>query len=231
MSGQNVFEKRYVDPKDQSKIEGLLELFNLPPQVISFLRKHKRAVQAGLAVVAIFIVAGSLYTSYREKKVEAAASALAVALKETDSEQKGALQKVAEEYKGTSSAIWARVELAHNAMKAKDFVAASAGYSAIHKEVKADNPLYALSLFGMAQADEAQGKTDAAYAAFEQLKDLEGYQLTGYTGMARIYEAKGELEKALGIYGQYLAVIGDSAESAGQKALVEERIAQIKARK
>jgi hypothetical protein len=48
--------------------------------------------------------------------------------------------------------------------------------------------------------------------------------------MARILEARGENEKALGIYGQYLAIIGNDAEAAGLKALVEAKIARIKAR-
>ena len=230
MSAQSVFEKRYVDPKDQSDVEGLLELFNLPPKLIAFLRKNKRAVQVGLAVILITVVSVSLYGSYKERRIENAASALTLALKETGPAQKEALQALADKYKGTASALWAKVELAHFAMNERDFVNASKQYSTINSELKADNPLYALSLYGIAQAEEAQGSSDAAYAAYERLKDVEGYQLTGYTGMARILEARGENEKALGIYGQYLAVIGDSAEAAGQKKLVEAKIARIKAR-
>lgn len=230
MSGQSAFEKRYVDPKEQSDVEGLLELFNLPPKVISFLRNNKRAVQIGLALIIIIVVSVSLYGSYKEKKIEAAASTLALALKETGTAQNDALKGVVEKYAGTASAQWAKIELAHLAMKARDYTGASIRYTEIHKELKASNPLYGLTLFGMAQAEEAQGNSDAAYALFEELKDVEGYQLTGYTGMARIYEAKGEFEKALGIYGQYLTVIGDSADTAGQKAQIEEKISRIKAR-
>lgn len=230
MSAQNVFEKRYVDPKDQSDVEGLLELFNLPPKLIAFLRKNKRAVQIGLAAIIITVVSVSLYGSYREKRIEDAASALTLALKEIGTAQNDPLQAVVDKYKGTASAVWAKVELAHLAMKEKDFAGASKHYSAVHSELKADSPLYALSLYGIAQVEEAQGTTDAAYAAYERLKDIEGYQLTGYTGMARILEARGENEKALGIYGQYLAVIGDDAEAASRKALIEAKIARIKAR-
>jgi predicted negative regulator of RcsB-dependent stress response len=229
MSGQSAFEKRYVDPKEQSDVEGLLELFNLPPKVISFLRENKRAVQVAGVVVIATIVAFSLYGSYKEKRIEKAASSLTLALKETGTMQNEALERIAKEFAGTASGVWAKVELAHLSMKAKDFKLASEKYSAIHKDLKVSNPLFALTLVGIAQAEEALENYDAAYAAFERLKDVEGYQLTGYTGMARIHETKGDFEKALGIYGQYLSILGDTAEVAGQKTIVEEKIARIKA--
>ncbi len=230
MSGQSAFEKRYVDPKEQSDVEGLLELFNLPPKVITFLRNNKRAIQIVLALVLIAIVSFSLYGSYKEKRIEKAASSLALALKETGSAMSEALTNVANDYDGTASAQWAKVELAHLDMKARKFENASQKYMAINKKLKIDNPLFALTLYGSAQAEEAQGNGDAAYTLFEQLKDVEGYQLTGYLGMARIHEANGDIEKALGIYGQYLSVIGDDPNSSGQKALVEAKITRLKAR-
>ncbi|SHO50113.1 tetratricopeptide repeat protein [Desulfopila aestuarii] len=230
MSGESAFEKRYVDPKDQSKIEGILELFNLPPKVIAFLRNYKRPIQVGLVVVTLVVVAGSLYKSYRERQIEDGASALALALQETGSAQADALNNVAEKYISTPSGRWAKVELAHMAMAERKFADASIAYGAIHKELKKSNPLFPLTLYGMAQAEEAQGNGDAAYAYFDELKDVPGYELTGYTGMARILEAKGELDKALGIYGQYVAVLGVAPENAGQKALVDAKIARLKAR-
>jgi predicted negative regulator of RcsB-dependent stress response len=229
MSGQSAFEKRYVDPKEQSDIEGLLELFNLPPKVIAFLRKNKQAVLVAVAAVIATIVAFSLYGSYAEKRIEKAASALTLALKETGSAQSEALERVAKEFAGTSSGLWARVELAHISMKAKEFKLAAEEYSAIHKDLKVSNPLFGLTLVGMAQAEEAQEKYDAAYAGFENLKAVEGYQMIGYTGMARIHETKGEFEKALGIYGQYLSILGDDGDAAGKRSIVEEKIARIKA--
>jgi predicted negative regulator of RcsB-dependent stress response len=230
MSGQSAFEKRYVDPRDQSNVEGLLEHFNLPPKVISFLRQNKRAVQVVLSVVILAIVTFSLYGSYREKQIEDAASELTLALKETGTSQTEALQRVADEYAGTTSGAWAQVELAHQAVKNKDFPLAAQKYSEIHKDLKPTNPLYALTLYGIAGAEESQEKYDAAYSAFEKLKDIEGYQLTGYTGMARIHEIRGDVEKALGIYGQFLTILGDAEEKAGQRGVVEEKIARLKAK-
>jgi tetratricopeptide (TPR) repeat protein len=115
-------------------------------------------------------------------------------------------------------------------VKNKDFPLAAQKYSEIHKDLKPTNPLYALTLYGIAGAEESQEKYDAAYSAFEKLKDIEGYQLTGYTGMARIHEIRGDVEKALGIYGQFLTILGDAEEKAGQRGVVEEKIARLKAK-
>lgn len=231
MSGQSAFEKRYVDPKEQSDVEGLLEHFNLPPKVIAFLRENKRAVQVGIAVAITAVVAVSLYDSYRESHIEKGASSLALSLKETGAEQKKALQRVADKYASTASGVWAKVEIAHLEVKEKNYQAASALYSDVHSGVKPDNPLYALTLVGIAQCEEAQKNYTAALGAFEKMQQIEGYQLTGYTGVARIYEAQGDFDKALGIYGQYLTVIGDDAESSNAKTIVEAKIARLKARK
>lgn len=231
MSGQSAFDKRYVDPKDQSQVEGLLEHFNLPPKLISFLRENKRAVQIALAIVVIAVVSGSLYKSYRESQIEKAASALALALKETGSEQIGALQRVAEEYSSTSSGLWAKVEIAHLELKEEKYQAASQKYAEIHQEVSNKNPLFGLTAVGIAQAEEAQKNFSNAIEAFEKLQQIEGYQLIGYTGVARIYETQGNFEKALGIYGQYLSIIGDDPGQAASRQIAEQRISRLKARK
>ncbi|MFV0439361.1 MAG: YfgM family protein [Desulfopila sp.] len=230
MSAENAFDKRYVDPKDQSKIEGLLELFNLPPKVIAFLRVYRWPLQIGLVAAVIGIVGWSVYGSYRERQIENGASALSLALQEVGPMRKEALDRVVQQFDSTSSATWAQVELANLAMADKDFAAASAGYTAVNEKVERDNPLFALTLYGIAESEEARGGNDAAYAAFDRLKAVPGYELVGYTGMARIYLAKGQVEKALGIYGQYLAMLGDSPEDGSKKAFIEAKIAQIKAR-
>lgn len=230
MSGQSAFDKRYVDPKDQSNVEGLLEHFNLPPKAIEFLRKNKRMVQVALVVIVAAVVSYSLYGSYQGKRIESSASALSVALKSSGAEKKSALQDVADDYSGTGSATWAQVELAHLAMAEKDFEGAGKLYTTVHSSLKTENPLYPLTLLGMAQAAEAKGDLDSAYTSFEQLKGIGGYQLTGYNGLARIHTSRDEIDKALGIYGQYLAVLASEGEESLEKAVVEERIARLKAR-
>lgn len=229
MSNHSAYEKKYVDPKDQSQVEGLLEHFNLPPKVIAFLRENKLKVQIALAVIITVVVTVSLYGSYQEKRLEKAASALSLAQKETGTAQSAAFEKVAADYGNTASGVWAKVELAHLEMREKNYGEAAEKYRLVSTEVEAGSPLYPLTLVGLAEAYEAQQKFDESYAAFDSVKTIPGYVLTAYTGMARIYETKGELEKALGIYGQYLAVIGEEPGLEAQRAYVDEKIARIKA--
>ena len=230
MSEQSAFEKRYVDPKDKSSVEGLLEHFNLPPKFIAFLRRNKRMAQLVIFTVIATIVSVSLYGTYRDNRIEAAATALALALKEQDSMKIEALKKVAADYGNTSSGTWASLELAHQALKDKDYTTAAQVYGEVNSATDEDNPLYALTLFGQAQTYEAQGSYDQAYAAFDRLKSIEGYQLTGYTGLARVLETQGEFDKALGIYGQYLTILNGEPENSMQMNYIEERIARLKAR-
>ncbi|WP_163336679.1 tetratricopeptide repeat protein [Desulfopila sp. IMCC35008] len=231
MSSDSAFEKRYVDPKDQSNVEGLLEHFNLPPKVIVFLRKNKRKVQVAIAVVLIAVVAFSLYRSYLEKRVEEAASALAVAVKEPVESRAGALQNVAGKYDDTTSGTWANVELGHLAMTEERYEDAAGIYLKVREGLKEGNPLYGLAMTGQAQALEAAGKQDEAYAVFDLLKVVEGYQYTAYSGLARILEAKGEIDKAIAIYGQYLAILTADEGSDRQNTIIEERIARLKTKK
>lgn len=231
MSSESAFEKRYVDPKDQSNVEGLLEHFNLPPKAIAFLRKNKRQVQVAIAIVLIAVVAFSLYRSYRENRIEEAASALAVAVKEPAESRADALQKVADKYDDTSSGTWAKVELGHLAISEERYEDASGIYLNVREGIKVDNPLYGLVIAGQAQALEAAGKRDEAYAVFDLLKVVDGYQYTAYSGLARVLEAKGEIEEAIAIYGQYLTILAADEGSDRQKTIIEERIARLKTKK
>lgn len=231
MSEQSAFEKRYVDPKDQSDVEGLLEHFNLPPKAIAFLRRNKRQVQVVIAVVLVAVVALSLYKSYREDRVEKAASALAVAAKEPVASRAAALKSVADEYSNTDSGMWAEVELGHLAMEEKRFVDAASIYGAVEAKTEKDNPLYALALAGKAQSYEAANKTDEAYTAYDLLKVVKGYQYTAYSGLARILEEKGEIDKAMGIYGQYLAILTAEDGNEAEQSAIEEKIARLQIKK
>jgi predicted negative regulator of RcsB-dependent stress response len=230
MAGQSAFEKRHVEASELSDVEGLLEHFNLPPNVITYLRQNKRIIQVLIAGVIIAVVSWALYGSYREQKIEDGATALALALKEPAASQRSALENVADAYSSTSSGTWAQVELAHLEMKEEKFKEAAARYSAVKEQIKNDNPLFVLALYGLAQAYEADADFEAAYTSYKEMKEIEGYRFAGYTGMARIHEVQGESDKALGIYGQYLTMLGEKEADGPARNLVEERIARIKAK-
>lgn len=176
MASENAFNKRLTEETNMDKVEGLLEHLNLPPKVIDFIRKNKRQIQIALVLIVIVVVSLSLYTSYRKGVVEDAASALSSALQNKREEKALSLTQVAKEYKNTTSAKWARIELAHLDMKNDKYASASEKYIAELSGLDKSDPLYALLLSGAAQALEAEKKYDSAEGQYDLLKEVKGYE-------------------------------------------------------
>ena len=230
MASESAFNKRLTEETEMDKVEGLLEHFNLPPKAIVFIRKNQRAIQIALVILIITVVALSLYSSYRKGVVEDAASALSSAMQKNDDEKKNALTGVVEEYGSTTSAQWAKIELAHLDMKNGDFAAAAMKYDAELNELDDSDPLGGLLLYGAGQAFEAQKKYGAATDKYDLLKEVEGYEHIGYIGLARIEEMQGNLEKASTIYNNFLLNVGDDPAAAQSRSDIEARIARLKAK-
>ena len=227
MAGESAFDKRHVEPSTLDNVEGLLEHLNLPPAAISYIRKNKTMLQIVIGLVISTVVVWSLYGSYREQRIEKASSALAMALKANPAEKSASLQKVVADFSGTSSAIWAKVELAHLDMQNTKFTDAEQKYATINNDLDKEDPLYALTLFGIAQAQEANHDYKKAADTYGKLKDIGGYQTIGYTGMARIQETEGETAKAIETLNGYLATL--NTETAGaDTTFIEEKIARLK---
>ncbi|SDP04744.1 tetratricopeptide repeat protein [Desulforhopalus singaporensis] len=229
MSQESAFNKRLAPETTMDKIEGILEHFNLPPNVIAFIRRNKKAIIAIICVAVICVVSWSLYNSYQKKLKEKSSSALSLALSSADSARSAALGKVIADYAGTSAALWAEVELAHTDMKNKDYTDAAQKYSAITDEVDRDNPLYGLALYGHAQALEAMKSYSEATARYEMLQEITGYKLIAYLGKGRVEEEQGNLEQAIAIYNNFLLDVGDDPEFSQAKTEIETRMAHVKA--
>jgi len=228
MGGESVFDKKHVEPSAMGDVEGLLEHFNLPPAAISYIRRNKRMIQVGVAAVLITVVALALYDSYRQKRIEKATSALTIAMQQAGDDKEKALRTVATDFAGTSSARWAEVELAHLAMGSSKFKEAAEQYRRIRSDLDTSDPLYALTIFGFAQAKEADHEYDAASAAYQELQDIDGYQAIGYTGVARILETQGKTDKAIETLTTYLSTLADKAPSDPAKRVIEDKIARLK---
>lgn len=228
MAEESVFEKRHVEPSAKGNVEGLLEHFNLPPAVIRYVRRNKRTIQIVSAALLVVVVSAAMYDSYREKRMEKASSALSQALQKAGDEKEKALQAVIAEFPGTVSSRWANVELAHVEMAKARFKEAAAKYSAIRDELETEDPLFALTVFGQAQALEAGHEYAAASAAFEQLKGIEGYQIIAVTGLARIQETQGNVDKALEILNSGLSSLTGEPRDESARRIIEERIARLK---
>lgn len=230
MASESAFNKRLTAETTIDKVEGLLEHFNLPPKVIITIRRHLRIIQIIIAVMVAAIVFASLYSSYREKQRDDASSALARAMKQPEDGKAAALRKVSEEYSSTSSALWAKVELAHLAMQNGSYADAGDKYRKILVDVNKKNPLYPLVLFSLAQSLEADKKFPDAEKEYDILKGFKGYEYIAYTGMSRLEEVQGNLEKAIAVYNNFLLSIGNDSSFAQVKEQVDGKIARLKAR-
>lgn len=230
MAGESVFEKRLTAETTMDRVEGLLEHFNLPPKVITFIRKHAKILKIGISCLVVVIVATSLYGSYREKRRDEAASALAMAMQLTEEGRGEALGKVVADYASTTSGLWARIELAHLEMGKGAFASAASKYREILVQSDSKSPLYGLLLFSLAQAFEGDKKYLEAAAEYDRLKGIKGYEILAYQGMARLEESQGNLDKAIAIYNNFLLSIGDDPSLAQAKEQVEGNVARLKAR-
>ncbi len=222
MNEQNAFDQRVVAEQAYSETSGLLDQLNLPPGVIRFIRENQRMIQVIAAIVILVVIAGSLYKSYRTKRFENAASGLALALEEKGDARVKGLQQVADDYSGTPSSLWATTELGHQAMRDSLYTEAIKQYSQVLDKISSSNPMYNLVSYGIAQANEAGKNYDAAASAYSTLKDIEGFKDQGYRGMARVFEAQGQNDKALAVYEEYLGTfLGETQNDANRKIIME----------
>lgn len=229
MSEHSAYDKLHVDERDKADLGGVLEQLNLPPTFVTFVRRNQKSIYIGLSVVAVCVVVWSLYDAHIEKKRTESSSALAVAQKFDGEKRLSALENVVEEFSGTGSALWAKVEIGRHYMENADFATALQYYQSIRGEVEPDNPLYQLVTFGIAQADEALAKFDEAIAEYGTLKTVIGYESIGYNGTARIYEVQGNLERAINEYEQYMGTMTGSSANNPEKLYIEAKLSALKA--
>jgi len=231
MASDNAFNKRLTAETTMDKVEGLLEHFNLPPKAMTFIRANQKVIKITLIVVIVAVISGSLYKSYHKRVLEDGSSALAVAMQRTGAGQGEALQKIVDEYGSTSSAQWAKIELAHLDMKNGAYGDAGEKYRKVLADLKESNPLYPLVLFGIAQSLEADKKYTEAVSQYDSLKNFKGFEQIAYTGMGRIEEMQGNIDKAIAVYNNFLVSIGDDPSSAQAKEEIQNKVARLKARK
>lgn len=231
MEKSNVFEKRHGEEDVLNDMSGVLDHLNLPAPFVEFVRKNQRLIQVIIGVVVVAVVFFSLYGSYREKKIDQGAQALATAIEASDGEKITALSGVVKEYSSTSSALWAEVEIAHETMSKGEFESAEKMYAAIGEKAGKKDPIYALSLIGVGQAKEASGDNAGALPIYNEVSSMVGYEGIGFAGVARIHELSGDNAKALEVYEQYLGELASFPASYPEKIIVEEKIARLGAAK
>ncbi len=228
MSDQSAFNQNQVAENAYTETSGVLDQLNLPPGVVSFVRKNKRILQVSGAIIVVVVVAGSLYNSYRTNRLENGASSLSISMDATGEDQVKALEHVVTDFSGTPSALWATTELGHLAMKEGDYKKAGEHYAGVRDKISKSNPMYGLVTFAIAQADEAGKNYMGASATYSILKGIEGYKDEGYLGMARVLEAQGEKEKALAVYEEYLGSFLGEAQNDRATRMIQEKITRLR---
>lgn len=229
MAGQSAFDNKQIQESSHSEGSGLLEHLNLPPVVIRFIKKNKKSLQIGAAVVVVLVIGLTLYSSYRSSRIQQASAALAVAMQAAEPERHKALVGVAADFSGTPSAHWANAELAHGLMKEGKFKEAAQQYGAVRKKISTSDPLFALLTYGLAQANEGAALFEGAILEYKALQKIEGYEGEGFTGLARIYESQGNMKEALAVYEEYLATFTGQNQNDPAKIAVDEKVARLKA--
>lgn len=227
MSDQSAFNQNQVAENAYVEPSGVLDQLNLPPAVVGFIRKNKRALQVGAIVFAVVVIAGSVYQSYRTSRLENGANSLALSMDAEGADRITALQQVASDYKGTPSALWAVVELGHLAMIDGDYPAAEQFYKQVLEKTSESSPLYGLLYFGVAQAQEAGARYDAASASYSVLRAIPGYKDEGFMGMARVLEADSKNAEALAIYEEYLGTFLGEDINPQLTRMIKEKITRL----
>ena len=229
MSKQSAFNQSQVAQEAYVEPSGVMDQLNLPPGVIRFVKNNKKILQVTSAIVVTAVVVVSLYSSYRTKRLESAASSLAISMDAEGDAKITALEHVVSEYSGTPSALWASIELGHSAMKNKDYKKAEVTYLQDRDQVSEKSPVYGLLTFGIAQAREAGQNYGEATSTYAELKNIEGYKDEGYLGMARVLEAQGQNKKALAVYEEYLGSFLGKEQNPGATRIIKEKIVRLSA--
>jgi len=228
MSEESPFNLKHASEVAYVEPSGVLDQLNLHPSIVAFIRDNKRILQILGVVIVVLVVTISLYKSYRQNRLENAASSLSISLEAEGEEKVKALEHVASDFTGTPSALWADTEIGHIAMAKGEFEKAASQYLKVREQVKSSNPMYGLLSFGIAQAYEAGKKYDLSSAMYSELKAVDGYKDEGFLGMARVLEAQNEKEKALAVYEEYMGTFLGENVNERAKQMIQEKITRLR---
>lgn len=229
MSTQSLFSKKNIQSQQPDTRRGLLEELNLPPAVITFIRKNARNLQIGLICLVVLVLAWVFYDYYTEMKEKKGASLLASGLQEESTDQRiWVLEKVINDFGRTDAARWSKLELAHLDYKNGRFEAAAAKYKEVLETLPAKTSLVPLTILNLAQSYEEAGQFDQAISQYSLLKKSPGFTNQAYWGLGRMYMAKEDKEQARKTYEEFLGSLDDTSDP-GLMSQVEAKLASLDA--
>jgi predicted negative regulator of RcsB-dependent stress response len=213
MSTQSLFSKKNIQTQLPDTRRGLLEELNLPPGLITYIRKNARILQIGLICVAVLILTWIFFDYYTEMQEKKGASLLASGMQIESTEQRvEILEKVIKDYGRTDAARWSKLELAHLDYKEGRFEAAAAKYKEIIDDLPAENSLAPLTRLNLAQTYEQAGQYDQAIIQYDLLKKATGFTNQAYLALGRIYTVKEDPVQARKTYEELLKSLEDTAD-------------------
>lgn len=213
MSQQRPFNSQQIKESAELQEPGLLEQLNLPPALITFIRKNQRTVWIVVGIIALVVIVVALYDQYSTYQEKKANSALSLALQEEGTARKELLGEVIENFGSTDAGLWARVELAHLMVDQGETEKAIETFLAIKDDVSIHNPVTPLVLYALGVLYEKRDDLDNGIAMFAELSAFEGFGASSYEALGRLYEQKGEEEKALEMYEKALATDADDGSA------------------
>ena len=203
---QSAFDLKHIEETAAVETSGILDQLNLPPALTDFLRKNQRTIWIVVGIAAAVVTVVSLYGSYRSYNMKKAAMAYDQAVMLDGDAQKAALQKVADSFGSTPSAVWSRVQLAHLDQGAGDIKVAIAKLKTISSDLTGESLLKPLVLFDLGGLYEQDKQPEQAIAAYQALKAFKGFEKEAVRSLGRVYEAQGKKEQAAAMYQQYLTL-------------------------
>jgi len=230
MAEQSAFDRKNIELQTLSPPMGLLEQFNLPPAVITFIRRNQGAIW--MAVVGCVLLAAlvSAYTSYRQYQAEKAAAALDIALV-AKQDNRQMLEKVVQEYGATHSGLWAKIDLAFLDEKEGQPLKAITRFEEINAGIAVQSLLKPLVLGKLAALHENEKQFDKALVFYSELAGKEGFAPEAYRSMGRVNEQLGKGTEAAAMYGKYLELTsspGGQQKNDPVREMVQSRLNQLK---
>jgi len=213
MSAQSLFSKKNIESQKLDARTGIMEELNLPPEIISFVRKNTRTLQIGLIFFVVLVFSWIFYDYYTDHQENNAASLLASAMQiEKTEERLPILEEVVNDFSRTDAALWGKLELAHLNYQKGEFDAAIAEYEKIIAKLPSNSSLVPLVRINLAQSYEEAGQFDQAVAQYNLLKKTTGFKEEAHLALGRIYKAKDDLSQARKEYEELLSTMKDEVD-------------------
>ena len=232
MSEQNAFNRSSFDIPPMAEPQGLLEQFNLPPGLIKFLRNNSKKIWIVVSIIALVVVAISLYNSYRDYKINQAASALHNAL-QSEVNKEAMLQKVSADFSSTPSARLAKIELASYYQQQQQYEKAAALLTELNTITPDSSLLKPLIILKLAGLYEKDNKLEMALGQYTVLSQMTGFEAAAYKAMGLIYEQQDKKEQAIAMYRKFIEIMAndDSAPNDPSKLMIESRLSLLEGNK